>query len=239
MTSPLPLNSYPKNPYSELNSIERYTYHWEPALDIIVAVPDIWAFHKENILLNKSHYTYLARLRKGYLTSFFQSFGGGIHYNYYTDECNNLIKYGVIQTSRLKKDLMLWESLLVSSYMHKPFTVLKESKEINECQKGNLKSAVALSCLLTNNNCKLRTFFYNIAIIPKFFRQNSTWFSKATRLINTDNYREITKENIDKFKEIYNPVIEEHFKDIISIENDCVKVCVIGRLKKINDSFCI
>ena len=64
------------------------------------------------------------------------------------------LRYGVIAMDDLLRDLEHWETLLISSFMHRPFEVLESGStesydELMEKQLLNLRSAVSylLSCL--------------------------------------------------------------------------------------------
>ena len=191
-----------------------------PTIEAIISVPDIKEWHSLNVAINKSHYTVAARMHHGAVASELQRFGGNVHYNKFIDEEGNLIRYGVIQTSKLEKDLTLWESLIVSSYMQKPYTVLKDCPQLYDAQLANLKSAIALSGLLTYNGSKDDTFFSNIATIPRYSYSSSKYF----QLIDTSHFKKIAKENLPEFRRIYGPIIKEHFGDIISIDNGTFEV---------------
>ena len=78
---------------------------------LIVAVDDIKQFHKENLKMNKGHYTYAARLFKEKLLGYFAKYGAKIHFNTYKLENNKSLTYGVVSKQNLVQDLNLWETL--------------------------------------------------------------------------------------------------------------------------------
>ena len=49
---------------------------------MILAVENLKDFHKENMAMNKDHYTYMARFTKGRVVTYFQDKGAKMHFNY-------------------------------------------------------------------------------------------------------------------------------------------------------------
>jgi len=77
------------------------------------------------------------------------------------------LRYGVIAMDDLLRDLEHWETLLISSFMHRPFEVLESGStesydELMEKQLLNLRSAAAYSALHTFNGMTEHSFYENI-----------------------------------------------------------------------------
>jgi len=53
-----------------------------PTMDLILAVDDTAKFHKENLEMNKNHYTYMARGTNCKVVNFFQDYGARVHFNH-------------------------------------------------------------------------------------------------------------------------------------------------------------
>ena len=53
-----------------------------PTFDLILAVENIVDFHKENLNMNKHHYTYMARFTNCKVVNFFQEHGAKVHFNH-------------------------------------------------------------------------------------------------------------------------------------------------------------
>lgn len=131
-----------------------------------MAVKDLKSFHKANMAMNKTHYTYMARMTHGRVVNLAQKYAARVHFNMTQIEDQSLpkiddkpqkvnIRYGIIELDDLARDLEHWETLLVSSFMHRPFEVLEigDSKDlIMEKQAKNLKSALAYGALTTKVN---------------------------------------------------------------------------------------
>ena len=127
-------------------------------MDVILAVKDVQAFHEENMAMNKSDYTYMARFTKRKVVHMAQARAARIHFNsktmpeVYTDSEGNhkdiKVRYGIIEIDDVLRDLHYWETLMVSSFMQRPFQVLDKGQffdEVLEKQAFNLKSAVSIS----------------------------------------------------------------------------------------------
>ena len=130
-------------------------------IDLVVGVNDVRAFHDENIRANKSHYSMAARLMKGRVVTFFQNYGAKVHFNQMTNEEGQIIRYGIVEMQDLKHDLQYWETLVVSSFLQRPVSILKDHEIVREAQTENLKSALALAALVSKNDCAETEFFKN------------------------------------------------------------------------------
>ena len=58
------------------------------------------------------------------------------------------VKYGVIDTARLVRDLLTWETLYVAGRMHKPVATLAADDRVATAADANLRSALAAALLL-------------------------------------------------------------------------------------------
>ena len=132
-------------------------------LDVILAVADIEAFHKENLQRNKPHYTMMNRATRNRVLNYFQSRGAKVHFNYgikmvdeelaeQTGEPQEVVdvRYGVISYENLARDLEHWETMLVSTMMQRPIKTIVKNEEIWAHQMRNLKSAVRITCVSCN-----------------------------------------------------------------------------------------
>lgn len=107
-------------------------------MDLLLAVDDLKAFHTENLTkeLNREDYTYMARLSKGRVVTYFQTKGAKVHFNHKTIEDPMLseltegkqkeisLRYGIVEYGDLIRDLRHWETLLCSSFMQRPHEIL-------------------------------------------------------------------------------------------------------------------
>ena len=109
-----------------------------------MAVENSQEFHKENIKQNKKHYTLLARSTGGKVVHGIQRIGARMHFNHISLEnewckvnsggkCDKLhLRYGVINTNDLLRDLEHWETLLTSSFMQRPHDILIKGNHHDE-----------------------------------------------------------------------------------------------------------
>ncbi|KAL7515819.1 hypothetical protein ACHAWX_000894 [Stephanocyclus meneghinianus] len=147
-------------------------------VDIIMSVPDPYKWHTENLLRHPGHYSMISRLGGPSFVTWLQcNFGAKLYFHPYVDlpisssSDKRQIKYGVVSTSDLIRDLRQWDYLYLAGRMHKPIVSIslpsdsksaKERKEeksydmamhgrkddIDSAQRGNLLAAVSTSLLL-------------------------------------------------------------------------------------------
>ena len=102
----------------------------QPTIDLILTVENSRQFHEENLAKNKHHYTYFVRSTKGFIVHKIQDAAARMHFNQLTLEENEFVKeisdgeqtslkirYGVISTEDMLRDLEHWETLLTSSFL--------------------------------------------------------------------------------------------------------------------------
>lgn len=76
----------------------------------------------------------------------------------------------------------------------------------------NLKSAFAFSALTSNQGELEQEFYENIVEIPHYE-------SKYLRLLDREDSIKVVAQNFEKFQNLYKPIHQEYFKDIVSFEN--------------------
>jgi hypothetical protein len=178
-----------------------------------VAVDDLHRFHKENISLNKAHYPYTGRIFKEKFIAFFSKYGARVHFNTFKLEGGNSLTYGVIKKQDLLQDLRLWETLLCSSFMMRPYEQLKADPDVEMAQRNNLRSAAAMAGLLTKNGASEVDYYRNIVSIPHF-----QTYPKLFKLVDNEDPDKMVTSQLEQFKEIYDPIIKQNFEDSFSIQ---------------------
>jgi hypothetical protein len=85
------------------------------------------------------------------------------------------LRYGVIHTEDLVRDLLYWETLLVSSMMQRPIRkiidtegIVKQGEIWGNYQRKNLKSALAYAALTTQPGKTERDLYESIIEIPQY-----------------------------------------------------------------------
>ena len=137
-------------------------------IDLIFSVSDPKAWHEENIKINPHHYAALPKLFGTNFISMVQNMGAGCYFNPMVQidvdnviqeeeiKISHLVKYGVISHTRLKQDLMDWESIYVAGRMQKPILPLQMKNESDTLddeiyhlqEEYNLKYALSTALLL-------------------------------------------------------------------------------------------
>ena len=192
--------------------------------------------------MNKEHYTMMNRLTKNYGVTYFQNRGAKVHFNYgikmideelsqQTGEAEEIIdvRYGVIQTDDLVRDLENWETMLVSTIMQRPIkTILQNEEVMAKHQQNNLKSAVrkkqfmiiqlALAALRTPNGSTEANLYENIVAIPHYTQ-------KAMHvLVDKEDEVEVVKENFKRFQQMYQPIWKDTFGSSFSLEGGVFEI---------------
>ena len=151
-----------------------------PMIDLVLAVDDPIQWHKENIENNRHHYS-MAAYGGAPFVSRLQDTAARVWYNALVPipapwgDGNQLMKYGVISSQALKKDLKDWSSFYISGRMQKPVAWIdgyemqsdfadfdrmngsnldtnNRDYDLAQAGKMNLRGAVAAALLLLPNN---------------------------------------------------------------------------------------
>lgn len=117
-------------------------------LDFIIVVDNPVAWHKVNLKLNNSHYSFLKNFGPSGIAKI-QELGAGVYFNTLVPFEDRTIKYGVISTYRLMNDLLNWSELYVAGRLHKPVKIIQPPKneDLKTALDINLSSALNLSLL--------------------------------------------------------------------------------------------
>jgi hypothetical protein len=195
----------------------------KPVVDTIIVCEDIDQWHKENFKRNKKHYPLISKYTSYKLVTYFQKKGAKIHFNNFTNPEGNLLRYGVVSWEDFLKDLDLWKTLTVSTYMQKPFDVIIDNQEVDPHQKKNLISAICIGALFHLGEgadqfvVPEKEFYDTIIKIP--FIQGSYFKIFDDKDINFE-----LDDIIHEFREIYTPILQElaqipDWENFISFDN--------------------
>jgi translocator assembly and maintenance protein 41 len=139
-----------------------------PMIDFVVAVDDPLSWHRDNIERNPSHYWWPLRLNRGVtqcVLAWLYARGAGIFYNtlvpWPAEQCT--IKYGVIATERLCRDLEHWDDLYVAGRLHKPALVTRSTPRVTELMRANHTHAFSAALLAQPADVNLNTLFEHVA----------------------------------------------------------------------------
>jgi translocator assembly and maintenance protein 41 len=136
-------------------------------IDIILAVDNPHVWHEHNLQRHSNHYSTMARLGGPRFISWVQrKFGARLYFHPFVNMNINKIgqrqlKYGVVSSDDMIRDLIHWDYLYLAGRMHKPIVSIELSptssnenikshrtNEIDDAQRTNLLSAVSASLLL-------------------------------------------------------------------------------------------
>lgn len=76
-----------------------------------------------------------------------------------------MIKYGVISSQRLKRDLIDWDDLYLAGRMHKPTHTLMYDASVTEHQCFNIQSALRVALLSLPHKFSLRELLHQICML--------------------------------------------------------------------------
>ena len=144
-----------------------------------------------------------------------------------------LIKYGVISSEDLYKDLTEWHWMYISGRLHKPVLLLNNNNKLTKALECNLHSAVLCSLLLMNKKyfaleelfmqitrLSYMGMFSNSNIISCFYVWNFLNFKQYffvgdfRMLVGEDRNKieNIVKPNLSHFRKLYSSIINEYLE---------------------------
>lgn len=94
-------------------------------IDLFLIVDSSYSFHSSNLKLNPSHYSGLSSLLGAPYIYTLNKLLFPIHFNSHIDIDGVKIKYGIVESSKLKEDLTCWNYLTMAGRLHKPVKFLK------------------------------------------------------------------------------------------------------------------
>lgn len=139
-----------------------------PMIDLIFAVDNSVEWHKENMKVNKSHYSPCIPMSPYMITYIQEKFGASVWFNTLIpsnlrNSPSRLMKYGVISTKDLVDDLEQWKSLYCAGRLQKPVQIIKGNKRIEEAIETTKQSAIITSLLLLHNQFAEKDLYFTIA----------------------------------------------------------------------------
>lgn len=177
-------------------------YEGVPVIDYVLSVPDITRFHKENLEKNSADYSAISKsLGPKNLSSLGKNL---VFYNAFVNVEGREIKYGVVETKTLIKDLMRWNNHFLAGRCKNPIKKIKSNQKIDEALQVNLEYGVNLALLASPEKIWINDFY---KIIAGFSYNGSIrqvfGFEDKNKLVNI----------ISKNKEYYDKTYEEFIKN--------------------------
>ncbi|XP_055342732.1 phosphatidate cytidylyltransferase, mitochondrial-like [Paramacrobiotus metropolitanus] len=205
-------------------------------LDYIVVVDDPLQWHTENLVKHSRHYSFLRFGGPKFLTEIQRGFGAGVYFNTLVKFEDRLVKYGVVATDDLLADLRDWTTLYISGRLHKPVLTVQDTADssFRQAMLDNLRSAVRTASLLLPDAFTDEELFLRIA--------NLSYAGDFRMIFGEDKnkVRNIVLPHLDKFHEIYRPILkEEQYIDASAnyrtFQQDCspkTKLLLLGLLPR-------
>ena len=195
-----------------------------PMIDMVFAVDDPKKWHEENIQKNRHHYSLAAHGGAAFVTRL-QRMGAHVWYNALVPvpkpwgDGRLLMKYGVISSRSLEKDLSSWSSFYISGRMQKPVAWIEgyemsrsDNVAMLEAGRCNLKGAASAALLL----------------LPEKFTEGQL-YETITGLSYAGDFRMAIAENPDKVMNIVrsgdSPIRFRHlYEDVLSEMSSVVRL---------------
>lgn len=144
-------NNFPKNVkhvFAYGSAVMPQKDHKGNMIDLFLIVDNLEIFHEHNLIMNKMHYSSLARNLGSNFISKIHQMGTKVYYNPSIKIENDiLIKYGIISENDFVNNLINWNNLFVAGRFHKPVLnifsdVDNKEFDINSVINKNRLSAV-------------------------------------------------------------------------------------------------
>eukprot|EP00026_Physarum_polycephalum_P011137 Phypoly_transcript_11337.p1 GENE.Phypoly_transcript_11337~~Phypoly_transcript_11337.p1 ORF type:complete len:332 (+),score=42.29 Phypoly_transcript_11337:107-1102(+) len=174
-----------------------------PMVDFIFGVDDPIGWHKENMVNNRNHYSFLGLGGPKLISHIQNEYGAHIYYNTLVQINSQKIKYGVISHDLLKRDLLNWDTFYVSGRMQKPVLTLQDDSEISESNKMNLKNALFASLLL------LPETFDEILLYEKIASLSYIGDVRMKLAENPRKVQNMVSQNMNLFRNLYDSTIKD------------------------------
>ncbi|KAJ8046912.1 Phosphatidate cytidylyltransferase, mitochondrial [Holothuria leucospilota] len=174
-------------------------------IDFVFAVDHSKDWHAKNLERNPQHYSGLKIFGPRAIAAYQERLGAGAYYNTLVKCEKRLVKYGIIQTDCLIKDLNDWDQLYISGRLHKPVHVVKRdsNKDLFEALQNNLKSALRTALLLLPERFTSEQLFHTIAGLSYHGDFRMTFGENKNKVDN------IVGANLEHFQEYYKPYLGE------------------------------
>ena len=173
-------------------------------VDFIIVSNDSERFHKDNILKNPKHYSFVRLFGPEKLTLLQTQFGARVYFNTNVRSNNRLIKYGVISTDNFQADLLDWSWLYVAGRLQKPvLEVIPPTKAIQTQIKENRVNALQAALLQLPDSFSLEKLFQQIVGLS---------YHGDFRMIFGEDRKKIEKivtGGYPKFEELYKPLLAD------------------------------
>lgn len=188
--------------------------------DLIFAVDNSTKWHQDNLIKNRSHYSFLCRLPQSAnaISEIQEKYGARVYFNPYVNLGGILnVKYGIIKTDHLLEDLNSWRYLYTAGRLHKPVEyLLEDTCSNNEAVKAAIrfnKESATRAALL-----QLPEIF---SVLQLYLTITALSYKGDLRMIfgeDKDKVHNIVSNQIERFQKMYLPEIRtnQSFRDCVT-----------------------
>lgn len=183
----------------------------KPQIDVVHVVDSPQKFHEFNTAKFPDHYSFLRLLGISTVVKV-QEYGAGVYYNPYvsiTDAAGgvSLIKYGVVSTDVILRDLMEWSLFYLAGRLQKPVRhVFGADLRLKQANQYNLQSALNLSLVLLalgrKKTTTRRDLYEKIALL--------SYMGDPRMLVGGENpnkVKNIVDRQMPYFEQLYAPAL--------------------------------
>ncbi len=175
----------------------------KPQIDLIIIVDNLKQWHKQNMEMNPSDYSFSSKLFFRYINNNFLRNGGKICYMTYIPFGDREYKIGTIQKNDFLDDLDNWSTFYIAGRMQKPILVVLADDDINKRIDDNRKYAVMATRLINGNKVlPERDFYISLAGLSYI---GDTRMGIAE---NPDKVKNIVDGSFDFYHDVYGKLIK-------------------------------
>ena len=173
----------------------------QPMVDAILCVDDARAWHASNLAANASHYSWLGACGAAAVAGVQ---GGGVYFNTLVPvagEPGRLMKYGVVSSAALERDLRRWSSLYLAGRLQKPVVwVDAPDGPLEAALEANLRAALAAALLALPETFDERALFAAIG--------NLSYAGDVRFLLGSEDPKKVANivagaGNLERFRALY------------------------------------
>lgn len=190
---------HPKAPHA----VEKAQGGTPKMIDFIFGVSYTQHWHSLNITQHRDHYSSLATLGSGIVSSVQDKWGAGVYFNPYVTVNGTLIKYGVVNLDTLCTDLSEWNTLYLAGRLQKPVKILRDDPRVRLANQVNLISALRTALLLLPPSFTEQELYGTIAGI--------SYMGDPRMVLPTEDQSKVANivgNNLPNFRRLYSPLIE-------------------------------
>ncbi|KAK6053060.1 hypothetical protein COOONC_09437 [Cooperia oncophora] len=170
-------------------------------IDFILCTNDPVSFHTENTKKNSSHYSLLRYIGAKTLAQFQTRIAARVYYNTQVHVGNRRMKYGIVSTEDLQRDLLDWRWLYVAGRLHKP--VLDSNIEQNR------RCALQAALLLLPDSFNLEELYEKIVSLS---------YTGDFRMYvgeDKDKIKKIVLGSMEQLSDVYDPLLADDSKLVV------------------------